>query len=386
LFVSACNKTKPSTYYQKTPKVHIFINKEICFNKKLKCLIIFEDYSQFYLNKSTIKCRGGYSSKFFKHSYRIELDDKHSPFGMPKEDDWILNANYIDKTFMRHKLSYDLFKMMGENNLAPECKYVNVYLNSTYQGLYVFMQRINAKFCGIDKKDSDACLFKDPPVFFENKISCADSETNYYDQKFPEISEKDFTSKLDSFNAFLYKASDSLFSENIAKWIDLENVADWHILLLLSNNSDGLNKNFYLYKTDINTTLRIAIWDYDHSYGRDGDNELNLLKYRIDCSKNILLKRLMLTNACNYKNILITRWNRLRKSNTISVVTIKYMILKNHFIIQHDINKNFAIWPCNSNDYYDDSNYFNELALLFKYFEIRIPELDIYFKNLEQTK
>ncbi|HOZ31211.1 MAG TPA: CotH kinase family protein, partial [Bacteroidales bacterium] len=97
------------------------IQKEIRFDKKQKCLIIFEGYSRFNIKKSTIKCRGGFSSKFFKHSYRIELNDKFSPYGLPKEDDWILNANYIDKTFMRHKLSYDIFRMMGENNLAPEC-------------------------------------------------------------------------------------------------------------------------------------------------------------------------------------------------------------------------------------------------------------------------
>jgi hypothetical protein len=44
------------------------------------------------------------------------------------------------------------------------------------------------------------------------------------------------------------------------------------------------------------------------------------------------------------------------------------------------------MWPANSSDYYDDSSYLNEIALLFKYIEIRIPQLDNYFKNLSQTK
>jgi len=248
------------------------------------------------------------------------------------------------------------------------------------------MQRINAKFCQIDKKDSESCLFKDPPVFFENRISFPNSGTNYYDQKYPEITEKDFSPQLDSFNKLLFSSSDSVFAKNIANWIDIENIIDWHILLLLSNNADGLNKNFYIYRKNKDTVFRITIWDYDHSYGRDGDNELNMLKYEIDCSKNILLKRLMSTNACSYKVKLAKKWNELRESGVISVSSIKYMILKNHYIIQQDIDKNFELWPTNSTDYYDDNDYYQEIALLFKYFEIRIPELDNYFDNLIQTK
>ncbi len=49
-------------------------------------------------------------------------------------------------------------------------------------------------------------------------------------------------------------------------------------MLLLSNNGDGVMKNFLLYKIDSNTPFRIALWDYDHSFGRDGDNELNLME------------------------------------------------------------------------------------------------------------
>ncbi|HNQ69123.1 MAG TPA: CotH kinase family protein [Bacteroidales bacterium] len=384
--LNSCAEKNAEYNYCKIPHVHIISGKDIGFDKKRRCLIIFEDYSKFSIKKSTIKCRGGFSSKFFKHSYRIELDKKYSPFGLPKEDDWILNANYIDKTFMRHKLSYDIFRLMSPNNLAPECVYVNVYLNKKYQGLYVFMQRINAKFCGIDKKDRTTCLFKDPPVFFEEKISFPGSENNYYDQKYPEISEQDFTEALDKFNYFLFNASDSLFCADIGKWIDIDNVTDWHILLLLSNNADGLNKNFYIYKKDKNTPLRIAIWDYDHSFGRDGDNELNLLKCQVDCSKNILLKRLMELEECNYKIKLVKKWNELRDSKIISVCKIKFMILKNHFIINHDVERNFELWPLNSTDYYDDSNYLNEVALMFKYIEIRIPQLDNYFKKLSQTK
>ncbi|MFT6783874.1 MAG: hypothetical protein ACJA1A_003816, partial [Saprospiraceae bacterium] len=71
-----------------------------------------------------IKYRGGHSARYEKHSFSLELVKKYQLTGLPKDDDWILNANYIDKTFMRHKISYDLFRDMNINNLSVASNYV----------------------------------------------------------------------------------------------------------------------------------------------------------------------------------------------------------------------------------------------------------------------
>ncbi len=59
-----------------------------------------------------IERRGGGSMAFPKSSYEIDLEDDIPLGQLPEDDDWILNANYIDKTFMRHTFSYDLFREM----------------------------------------------------------------------------------------------------------------------------------------------------------------------------------------------------------------------------------------------------------------------------------
>ncbi len=382
LFLSSQIACQNQSTEKTLPVIHIFPSKEITFENKENCLIVLEDNGIIHSISSTIKCRGGYSSKFYKHSYRIELNQKHSPFGLPREDDWILNANYIDKTFMRHKLSYDLFRLMGDNNLAPECLYVNVKVNNEYKGLYVLMQRINGNFCNLNKKDDNAFVCKDPLVFFDNIPEELLNNNNYHDQKYPKVTKRDFTHTLNEFREFIFHSSDSVFLANIGKKIDINNVADWHILLLLTNNADGLIKNFYLYRIDSKTPMRIAIWDYDHSFGRDGDNELNMLTYEIDCSKNIMLKRLMEIDKSNYPTILRNRWLQLRESGIISVNSINYMVLKNHFRIKNNIDKNFEKWPVNSNDYFDANTYSQEVAILKQFVEIRIPQLDKYFQDI----
>ncbi len=365
----------------KLPEILIFTKDRIEFNKKSPCLIIFNHNGQLCSRGSTIKCRGGYSSKFLKHSYRIELSKKYNPFDLPIEDDWILNANYIDKTFNRHKISYDLFRKMGDYNLAPKCRYVSVKLNLEYKGLYLLMQKINGKFCGIDKKDETASIFKDPPVFNETQIIKEDT-LNYYEQNFPDFEEKNNNYLLKDFRDFILNTPDSTFNENVGKWIDLQSVVDWHILLLLTNNADGLVKNFYLYKINSDTPFRIAIWDYDHSFGRDGDNELNMLKYKIDIEKNILLKRLINNPESNYLHNLKERWFELRNSGIISEASFGVIILKNHFLIHSELTNNFNKWPVNSDSYFDDNNYEDEIEIMMKYIKIRIPELDEYFNSI----
>lgn len=382
IFLSSQIACQNQSTEKELPEIHIFPSKQITFEKKENCLMVFEDNGIIHSKSSTIKCRGGYSSKFFKHSYRIELNKKYSPFGLPKEDDWILNANYIDKTFMRHKISYDLFRLMANTNLAPECLYVNVKVNNEYKGLYVLMQRINGKFCNLNKKDKMAFVCKEPLIFFKKMPEELLKNSNYHDQKYPKINKRDFTPMLNEFREFIFHSSDSIFLANIRQKIDINNVADWHILLLLTNNADGLTKNFYLYRIDSKTPMRIAIWDYDHSFGRDGDNEFNMLTYEIDCSRNIMLKRLMEIDKSNYPIILKNRWLQLRESNIISINNLNCMIQENNNLIKKDIDKNFEKWPVDSPDYFDANTYSQEVEIIKQYIEIRIPQLDNYFQNI----
>jgi|LSQX01.2.fsa_nt_gb hypothetical protein len=377
LLIISCEAFAPNL-----PVVKIYSNGIIKFNEYVNALIKLEYLDNESEHTANIKCRGGFSSKFSKHSYRLELDKKAEFCGLEKEDDWILNANYIDKTFMRHKISYDLFRQMGENNLAPKSEFVKVFLNDEYKGLYVLMQFVGAKFCGINKKDETAFLFKDPPVFYTAETYFSLSPENPKGQKFPKIKKRDISETLVNLQKFLFETEDEVFIENVGKVFDLDNVADWHILLLLTNNQDGIMKNFYLYKQDAYTLIRFAIWDYDHSFGRDGDNELNMLERKIDCNRSILIKRLMENPEIGYKDLLKRKWDKYRKSGVISCVNLYRMIFDNHIRIQSEIKHNFNLWPINSEDYFDDANYYQEIVLMQNYLKIRIPELDNYFEKL----
>ncbi len=355
---------------------------DVGWNSKEACTIEYCTGGDTLILKAAIKCRGGVSSKYFKHSYSLELDDKFSVAGLPRDDDWILNANYIDKTFMRHKISYDLFREMSPNNAASQCAYVNLLLNGKPMGLYVLMQEINAGMLDLDRKDPMAMLFKDPPVFYADKITSVQDSLNYYQQKYPKIQQCDKTSTIEEFKNFLFFSSDSAFAQNVSKWVDIDNVIDWHIVLLFSNNSDGIMKNFYLYKPDSHTPFRFAIWDYDHSYGRDGDNEPHHANQELNWQRCILLKRLYQIPATGYTQMLKDRWAYLRKHDIISVAHFKELMDENDKAISQAVINNFALWPVNEKWYFDANTYQQETALMLKFVEERIPMLDAYIEKL----
>ncbi len=60
--------------------------------------------------------------------------------GMPKENDWVLNALAFDASLMRDALSYELARNTG--NYASRGVYCEVIVNGDYKGLYVFMEKL----------------------------------------------------------------------------------------------------------------------------------------------------------------------------------------------------------------------------------------------------
>ncbi len=367
---------------KKFPSINIQKEGPIGWKIKESCKITYSDNQGEVESGAKIKCRGGMSSRYYKHSFSLELNNKLSLGNLPIDDDWILNANYIDKTFMRHKICYDLFRLMAKKNIASKSSYINVSINNNYQGLYLLVEEINASMIGLNKNDSLAMLFKDPPIFHQKRLPYVKDTLNYYQQKYPKIKNSDKTYYIKKFKDFLFNTTDLDFAKGVSYWVDIQNVVDWHIILLFSNNGDGIMKIFYLYKLNSQTPFRFAIWDYDHSFGRDGDNELNMAEKELNWDRAILLKRLSQIPETGYISKLKKRWKELRNFNIISLENFEEYINQNDKIINKVVDNNFIKWPIDNKWYYDDNNYQQEVDLMLRFVEQRVKELDGYINSL----
>ena len=104
------------------------------------------DAPNIYNGNVGIEFRGSTSQTFPKKPYGFETrntlgDDLDiSLLGMPEESDWTLNASYNDKSLMRDGLAYILAGSFME--YAPRVRYNELWLNGSYQGVYLLIEKI----------------------------------------------------------------------------------------------------------------------------------------------------------------------------------------------------------------------------------------------------
>lgn len=328
-----------------------------------------------------IEKRGGFSSGFYKHSYELGLERDYPLAGLPKDDDWILNSSFIDKTFLRHALSFDLFREMGPHNLSPRYQYLELYRGQKYEGLYILMQKLDRSTLDVHKNDDEAVIFKEPHLFrlsYENQVP--EDPNNFHHQIYPDLEVANKNEEMEGLRSFILTADNQVFRDKFGEYFYLENILDWHLLLLLSNNSDGILKNFYLFRQRKGQAYQVAIWDYDHSFGRDGDNELNLEDVLPDVTRSILFSRLMQESW--YKEALKDRWQYHKDSGLFTGEKLKDRISDQAVLIRPFAEQNFEKWPLDSFGYFDDNDFDQEIEIMLQFINQRIPLLEKYFEEL----
>lgn len=92
--------------------------------------------------QGTIHARGQSSLGFPKKSFALNFGKENpiSLMGMPASHKWVMIGGYVDTTHLANKVSYDLFAEMG--HYGPQSRFVQVYFQGQYWGLYTFGEKI----------------------------------------------------------------------------------------------------------------------------------------------------------------------------------------------------------------------------------------------------
>jgi hypothetical protein len=94
-----------------------------------------------YTGTMGIKGHGNSTWNMPKKPYRLNLDNKAPLLGMTSDSNWILLANYDDKTMLRNDVSLKMSEMMGMA-WTPSSAFVEVYLNGVYNGTYELTEKV----------------------------------------------------------------------------------------------------------------------------------------------------------------------------------------------------------------------------------------------------
>ena len=132
-----------------------------------------------------IKGRGNSTWGMDKKPYRLKFDKKIKFLGnAAKEKNWVLLANYADKTLMRNALAFETARNMFEFGFTPSVTFVDVVLNGENLGSYMLTDQVEVKSKRVPVTEQDeTTTINDPEItggYLIEVDGFADSEISWF--------------------------------------------------------------------------------------------------------------------------------------------------------------------------------------------------------------
>lgn len=244
----------------------------------------------YYDGFAGVEFRGSFSQNWPKKNISLELrtdtttndEDDFSLFGFPEESDWILTANYNDRSHLKNAISYEFFRRSGV--WAPNTFHCELIINGNYQGLYMLTERIKRDKNRVDIKkldDNDTSPSKISGGYLigNNDNDAVDegwTSNNGPIQKTFEISYPNdpLTIQADYIEEYFNDMEEAFNSPNFSDpttgfraYLEEESFARNIVFQEFSKNADAYFRSQYFYKERGEKLNAGPIWDFDFAYG-----------------------------------------------------------------------------------------------------------------------
>jgi hypothetical protein len=228
-----------------------------------------------------IRGRGNSTWGMPKKPYRIKLAEKKSLLGMPSSKDWVLLANYSDKSLLRNAAALELGAKLGLP-WTPRAAFVEVYLNDRYDGVYLLAENIKV---AKDRVDIDQLATTDVGA---DKISGGyllevdfrqDGHTMYsatdhlpivfQDPEEPAAEQEAYIKGyIDEFEAVLHSDGFADPDTGYAAYLDVDSFVRWYLVNELFRNVDAnMWSSCWMYKPRGGKLHMGPLWDFDLAAG-----------------------------------------------------------------------------------------------------------------------
>ncbi len=256
-------------------------------------------------NKLQWHVRGFTSAGMPKKSLKLSMKTANgenadaSLLGMGEDDDWILNAMYMDDTKIREKLMMELWNELAEyagSKMKMSCgEYAETVINGEYGGLYLLQRRVDKKYLQLE----------DDSIILKGKTYGAATIEEVFDIVYSSVSDEE-----------AYGFAKDIYHGNVAPIIDIDHFIDCCIMIRLSAAYDNAgNKNMFftfVHEGDGYKLYHIP-WDTDMSFGICPD-----FVYDYDCAlSEVFYRREYQSCAEMYPELeekIKSRWRELRNS------------------------------------------------------------------------
>ena len=257
-----------------------------------------------------------------KKSYQVTLENKVTMLGMPESRKWLLMSNACDDTLTRNEVAYAISEGLGFE-YTPDSKYIEVYANGEYLGLYSLTEKVEIENNRVSIRDMEEEMERlngdmdlSTCEFFMEQQGNLYSTKGYYIPNQPEDISGGYLLELELLDRYGLEASgfitsrmqgvvfnspeyasyeqvsyianmyqdfeDAMYSEDgyspytgkhFSEYIDMESFASKYLLEELVKNLDGSYTSQFFYKPDASVSDKFfagPVWDYDKSIAAYG--------------------------------------------------------------------------------------------------------------------
>jgi len=222
-------------------------------SKSVRRKAIVEVRGQKYTSEA--RGRGNSTWAMPKKPYRFKLDSAAPLLDMTPEKDWVLLANYSDKTMLRTALAQCLGRIFDEV-ISPESRFVELTLNGEYQGLYQLTWQMETGENRIPASNgflAEIDARRDGDIVQESLIDR------------PYVLDKEFETVA---GPEILAMETAILQKKASARIDIPSFSAYYLIAEFSKNNDTFWSSTYLFQTNPGQKIQFGpLWDFDIAFG-----------------------------------------------------------------------------------------------------------------------
>jgi len=323
-----------------------------------------------------LKVRGASSTLYPKKAYKVSFEEKVTVYDLPKDDKYVLDALYIDRSKIRNLLSSSLWNEINNNQYIDNDlrgKFVEVFIDDEYVGIYVLKEKIDKSVTNIS---DDGVILKS--IFHMNDYyineflsydySISDDSFLNFDIKY--FNKLSFYSIINKMKEYYTQMDFNSIDDNFY----LDNYLNYYIFVTLISGNDNVDYNYYLSVSDNSSKILITPWDMDLTWGLSWSDDSLFSKFSMESSSDVSWMDNNITKNMDDKtlSLLKDRYWELRK-NVITMDTIN-----GYLDSYEDLLVNSGAAKRDSERWYEYDIKF-EIEQIREWAKLRIDFLDQYF-------
>lgn len=235
-------------------------------------ILITDGGSTVFNSDEQVKVRGNATASYPKKPIKIKLKEKTNILGMGNEKDWVLLANFTDKSMLRTGIGFYISRLM-EFQWTPKDRFVDVVLNGDYYGTYTLTESIEQNKDRVNIPERGFLIERDNLYYTNEPVHFTTNRGLHYTFKNPDTDTLQ-TNEIDYIHNHMNELETVLDSESFKnpdtgfrKYIDVESFARWILFQELIAN---IEPNVYLTKNDMSAESKLfmgPVWDMEWSMG-----------------------------------------------------------------------------------------------------------------------